>query len=213
MHFDLFVTLTGLAVVNVLAWLSPGPNTLAMISASISKGRRAGVATALGSSTGGMVWATVTVMGAATVFELFPHAVFVLRMIGAGYLIWLGVKALRSAWAGQGNALEVTQVDYSGWAAFRTGFFVIMTNPKAVMFFSSVFVAFIPANAPVWVLVVIVIFSQAQAFAQHCITVWVFSSKSVVQRFQAASRSITGVIGALYCGLGIGVASDALRRL
>ncbi|WP_456388648.1 LysE family translocator [Profundibacter sp.] len=212
MH-DLVLILFGIAAVNVLAWLSPGPNTLAMISASISKGRRAGFATALGSSTGGMVWATLTVLGAATVFDLFPRAVFLLRMLGAAYLVWLGVKALRAAWRGQGQALEISQVDYSGWAAFRTGFFVIMTNPKAMLFFGSVFAAFIPENAPIWVLVVIVVFSQAQAFGMHCITVLVFSSKVVVQRFQLAQRRVNGVIGTLYCGLGLGVAADALRRI
>lgn len=210
---DLFIILAGIFVVNVLAWLSPGPNTLAMISASISKGRRTGFATALGSSTGGMVWATLTIMGAATVFELFPRAVFTLRMIGAGYLIWLGVKSFRTAWAGQGHTLAVSKVDYSGWAAFRTGFFVIMTNPKAMMFFGSIFTAFIPENAPIWVLVAIVIFSQAQAFGMHCITVMVFSSQAVVNKFQAANQKVNAVVGTLYCGLGLGVAADALRRL
>ncbi len=211
--YDLGLILFGIAAVNVLAWLSPGPNTLAMISASISKGRKAGFATALGSSTGGMVWATLTVLGAATVFDLFPKAVFMLRMAGAAYLIWLGIKALRSAWRGQGEALAIAQVDYSGLAAFRTGFFVIMTNPKAMLFFGSVFAAFIPENAPIWVLVVIVVFSQAQAFGMHCITVMVFSSESVVRRFQSAQRRVNGVIGTLYCGLGLGVAVDAVRRI
>lgn len=212
MH-DLVIILTGIAAVNVLAWLSPGPNTLAMISASISKGRKAGFATALGSSTGGMVWATLTVLGAATVFDLFPKAVFVLRMVGAGYLVWLGIKALRSAWQGQKNTLVISQVNTRGWAAFRTGFFVIMTNPKAMLFFGSIFVAFIPENAPVWMLLVIVVFSQAQAFGMHCITVMVFSSQPVVRRFQSAQRRVNAVIGTIYFGLGIGIATDALRRI
>lgn len=213
MLHDLFVTLAGLAMVNVLAWLSPGPNTLAMISASISKGRKAGFATALGSSTGGMVWASLTVMGAATLFDLFPNAVFLLRIVGAAYLIWIGLKALQSAWRGQGSNFEVSQVDNSGWVAFRTGFFVIMTNPKAVMFFGSVFTAFIPTDAPIWMLVVIVIFSQATAFGLHCVTVLVFSSQIVLRKFQLARRKVTATVGTLYCGLGVGVAVDALRRI
>ena len=212
MIYELMITLAGLAAINVLAWLSPGPNTLAMISASVSKGRRAGFATALGSSTGGMVWASLTVMGAATVFELFPNAVFSLRMIGAGYLIWLGFKSLRAAKTGQGADLKITDVGYSGWTAFRTGFLVIMTNSKAMMFFGSVFAAFVPVGAPIWMLVVIVLFSQMQAFGMHCITVLVFSSAGVVRKFQAARKPINAAIGTLYCGLGLGVAVDALRR-
>jgi len=135
------------------------------MSASVSKGRPAGYATGLGLATGGLVWATLTIMGAATVFELFPTAVLVFRLLGASYLVWLGYKYLHSAWRGQGAALKITKVTHSNWVAFRTGFIVVMTNPKAMLFFSSVFVAFIPATAP------------------------------------------------LYCGLGLGIGIDALRRM
>lgn len=212
MSYDFIITLGALAAVNVMGWLSPGPNMLAVVSASISKGRRTGYATALGLSLGGMLWAVAVVIGAVTLFELFPKAVFALRMLGASYLIWLGVKFLRSAKENQITPLEISQVNYSDWGAFRTGFFVVITNPKAAVFFSSVFAAFIPENAPIWLLVVIVIVSPLQAFAQHCITAMVFSSKTVVQRYQSASRAITGAIGVLYCGLGLGVAMDAMRR-
>jgi threonine/homoserine/homoserine lactone efflux protein len=212
MNYEYIVVLGAIGAVNVMGWLSPGPNMLAVISASISKGRRTGFATALGLSLGGMLWAIAVVLGAVSLFELFPKAVFMLRMFGAGYLIWLGVKFLRSVKENRITPLEVSQVDYSDWVAFRTGFFVVITNPKAAVFFSSVFAAFIPVNAPIWLLAVIVIASPLQAFVQHCIIATVFSSKTVVQRYQAASRVITGAIGVLYCGLGLGVATDAMRR-
>ncbi len=213
MLFELIVTLSAIGAVSTLAWLSPGPNMLAVASVSVSKGRRAGVATALGLALGGLVWATLTIMGAATAFELFPNAVLAFRLMGASYLIWLGVKYLRNAWTGQGAVMQITQVDYSNWTAFRTGFVVIMTNPKAVLYFSSVYAAFIPATAPIWVWCVILLFSQTLAFAQHCITVWLFSSRSVMRKIEVAQRRVNGVIGTLYCGLGVGVAADALRRM
>lgn len=213
MSYDFMITLGAIGAVNVMGWLSPGPNMLAVISASISKGKRTGFATAAGLSLGGMLWAIAVVIGAVTLFELFPKFIFILRMLGASYLVWLGLRFLRAAKENQITSLEVSKVNYSSWTAFRTGFFVVITNPKAAIFFSSVFAAFIPENAPVWALAVIVIASQLQAFVQHSITAMVFSSKTVVQHYQAASRSITGVIGVLYCGLGLGVASDAIRRL
>ncbi len=202
-----------LAFINVLGWLSPGPNTLAIISASISKGRRAGVATAFGASLGGAVWATITILGATTVFDMFPTAVLLFRLAGASYLIWIGSKSLRAAMAGQGAELALAQVNHSNWRAFRTGFLVIMTNPKAMLFFSSVFAAIIPQDAPSWVYVAIVVFSQSQAIVQHCITVAVFSSARVVRKYQSASRAVNGAIGVLYCGLGLGLAYDAVRRI
>ena len=210
---DLIITLSGIGFVYVLGWLSPGPNMLAIVSVTVSKGRSAGVAAGFGVALGGLVWATLTIMGAATVFELFPRAVLTFRLMGASYLIWLGYKYLRKAWMGQEAVMQVVQVDYSNWTAFRTGFVVMMTNPKAMLFFSSVFAAFIPTSAPFWVWCVILLFSQTQAFVQHCITVWLFSSDAVLRRMQKGQRRVNAVIGTLYCGLGIGVATDALRRL
>ena len=213
MLHDLIITLAGIAFVNMLGWLSPGPNTLAVMSASVSKGRAAGYATGLGLASGGLVWATLTIMGAATVFELFPTAVTMFRLVGASYLAWLGLKYLRSAWRGQGAALKITKVNHSNRVAFRTGFIVVMTNPKAMLFFSSVFVAFIPATAPLWMWVVILLFSQTQAFCQHCLTAWLFSSRTVLRRIETAQRRVNGVIGTLYCGLGLGIGIEALRRM
>ncbi len=213
MLHDLIITLAGIAFVNLLGWLSPGPNTLAVMSASVSKGRAAGYATGLGLATGGLVWTTLSIMGAATVFELFPTAVMMFRLIGASYLAWLGCKYLRSAWRGQATELVITKVEHSHWVAFRTGFIVVMTNPKAMLFFSSVFVAFIPASAPLWMWIVILLFSQTQAFCQHCLTAWLFSSRAILGRIKTAQRRVNGVIGTLYCGLGLGIGMDALRRM
>ncbi len=212
MH-DLIITLAGIGFVNVLGWLSPGPNMLAVMSASVSNGRRAGYATGLGLALGGLIWAALTIMGAATVFELFPKAVMMFRLMGASYLAWLGFKYLRNAWHGQGGALEITKADHSNWLAFRTGFIVNMTNPKAMLFFSSVYVAFIPVSAPLWVWGVILLFSQTQAAFQHCLTARLFSSTTVLRRIETAQRRVNGVIGTLYCGLGVGIGLDALRRI
>lgn len=213
MFHDLMLTLGAIATVTVIGWLSPGPNMLSVISASLSRGRHTGFATAFGLSMGGLLWATVMVLGAATLFELFPRAVFSLRMIGASYLIWLGVKSLRAAAKGRDTSLDLSVVNHSDWVAFRTGFFVMVTNPKAAIFYSTIFAAFIPVNAPVVVLVIVVLASASQSFLQHCVTAIVFSSSTVMDKYRAASAKITGIIGALYCGLGVLVAADAVRRL
>lgn len=72
MH-DLFITLGGIAFVNVLGWLTPGPNMLAVMSASVSKGRRAGVATGAGLALGGLIWATLTILGPPRCLNCFPR--------------------------------------------------------------------------------------------------------------------------------------------
>ncbi|MGB7204756.1 MAG: LysE family transporter, partial [Anderseniella sp.] len=107
MNHEITLTLGTVVLINILSWLTPGPNMLAVISASINHGRRAGIMTGLGLNLGGFIWATAAVMGVAALFELFPHLVFAFKLLGATYLLWLGLKALGSAWYGGQTSLTI----------------------------------------------------------------------------------------------------------
>ena len=72
-------TFLALVTINMLAWLTPGPNMLVIISAAIQS-RRDGYFTALGVGFGGVIWGLLAVSGVAIVFELFPKAALVLQM-------------------------------------------------------------------------------------------------------------------------------------
>ena len=140
MPADILTTFIAIATINMLAWLTPGPNMLVIISAA-TKSRRDGYVTALGVGFGGVLWGLLAVSGIAIVFELFPKAALALRLFGAGYLIWLGTKAWQSS--APAAALPRTTL-----APFKTGFMVMMTNPKAVLYFGSILTAFVPPHAP-----------------------------------------------------------------
>ncbi|MHA1127680.1 MAG: LysE family translocator [Alphaproteobacteria bacterium] len=208
MNYDPLLILGNITLILILGWLSPGPNMLAVISASVSNGRRSGITVGLGLAVGGALWATLAVTGVVTVFELFPSMVLTLRLGGAAYLIWLGIKTLRKSF----TPLTAYQSDLQGWEAFRTGFIVTMTNPKAALFFGSILTAFVPLNASAWLLTAIVAIALLQGFAGHAITATVFSTTLAVNAFQKASRTINTLFGTIFCAIGIGVAYDALKR-
>jgi threonine/homoserine/homoserine lactone efflux protein len=213
MTHDIVVSLATIALVNVLSWLTPGPNMLAVISASISNGRRAGLMTGLGLNAGGLLWACMAVMGVTSLYELFPQFILWFKLAGAAYLLWLGFRAIKHAATVVAKPLGVEQLQLSGWNGFRTGFFVIATNPKAALFFGSILTAFVPVNAPGWYLVSIITICMTVGLVGHTITATVFSSSTVVQRFQSAQRSINGCFCILFTGLSLAVAWDACRRL
>ena len=181
---------------------------LAVISASVSNGRRSGITVGLGLAVGGALWATLAVTGVNALFDLFPNMVLSLRLAGAAYLVWLSIKRLRSS----ALPLSLYTSDLQGWSAFRTGFIVTATNPKAALFFGSILTAFVPLDAPAWLLVTIVAIALLQGFAGHSITATVFSSALAVKTFQKASRTINTLFGTIFCALGIGVAYDAFKR-
>ncbi|NOR62982.1 MAG: LysE family transporter [Rhodobacteraceae bacterium] len=202
---DIFTTLIAISTINMLAWLTPGPNMLVIISAA-TQSRKAGYVTALGVGFGGVIWGLLAVSGIAIVFELFPKAALILRLFGAGYLIWLGLKA----WQSTAPAAALPRATP---APFKTGLMVMMTNPKAVLYFGSLLTAFVPPHAPIWLLVLIVIMGSVQATIQNLITASLFSAPPVQRWFKAAHRVLQRLFGTLYIVLGIGVAVDATKKL
>ena len=91
-------TLIPIAVIQTVGWATPGPNHLTIITASVTAGRAAGLRAAMGIAAGALTWTLVTVSGIAVIFELFPPLYLALRLIGGGYLIYLGINAFRAAW-------------------------------------------------------------------------------------------------------------------
>jgi len=205
MPTDILATIIAIAAINMLAWLTPGPNMLVIISAA-TKSRKAGYVTALGVGFGGVLWGLLAVSGISIVFELFPKAALALRLLGAGYLIWLGIKAWRST-APAAMATRTTP------APFKTGLMVMMTNPKAVLYFGSILTAFVPPHAPLWMLLLIVAMGSVQATLQNFITASVFSAPPVQRWFKASHRLLQRLFGTLYIALGLGVAVDAAKKL
>ncbi|WP_282607019.1 LysE family translocator [Pelagibius sp. Alg239-R121] len=210
---DLLVTLLLIVFVNLVAWITPGPNMIAVMSASMIGGRYNGILTGLGLSTGAVFWAGLAVMGVTALFELFPSIVFWLRILGATYLIWLGARALCSALAMDAGALTPRPSHANARRAYLNGLLVSLTNPKAAFFFGSILTAFVPANASAAFLVGVVVLCGLLAVLCHSITATVFSSKLVVRKFNDARRGLTAAFGFVFAGLGLGIAYDTLRRL
>ena len=202
----------GIILVNVLAWITPGPNMLAVMAASLEHGRRHGIATGFGLAGGAFVWALLSVLGVAVLFDLFPNAVLALKLLGALYLVWLGLRSLKSVVAaGEGIALPAPPERRLA-QSLRSGFLVSMTNPKAALFFGSVMTACIPSAAPDWFLAFVVVLCGLLAMALHAVTATAFSTTLAIRVFAKSKRLIAAVFGVLFVGLGGAVAYAALRR-
>ncbi|MEX0320412.1 MAG: LysE family translocator [Ruegeria sp.] len=198
-------------VVNVLAWITPGPNMIAVISASLSGGLRAGLATAAGLALASVIWAALAVLGVSVLFELFPWAVQALRLAGAAYLLWLGVRSLRSAL--QDTPLDAPdRAHLSGRKAFRRGLLVSMGNPKAALFYGSILTAFVPAHASAPVLTGVVVVCGVLAMLLHTITATLFSTPQAMAAFARGRRAIDALLGLILTGLGGVVIWSVLRR-
>jgi threonine/homoserine/homoserine lactone efflux protein len=123
--------------------LAPGPNMLFAFASGVAGGRNAGVLAALGAALGLVVHALTATAVTVTLFRLEPGVLNALRWIGAGYLVWLGIRAIRSTASGPGPARS--RVPSGG--VFLRGAMTSLTNPKPALFFAAFLPQFVTPAA------------------------------------------------------------------
>ncbi|MEO9874255.1 MAG: LysE family transporter [Anderseniella sp.] len=170
-----------------IATASPGPATLAIAGTSMTSGRRYGLALAAGVTSGSWAWSIAAALGMGALMSANAWAFEVIRYLGACYLLFLAFKSARSAIAGSGDAAKYTQVS-SLKTAYARGLALHLTNPKAVLFFGSLFAVGIPAGSSVTSLVVVVAAIGLQSlFVFHGYAL-LFSSAPMVAGYRKLRR-------------------------
>lgn len=210
---DPLITIISIILVNIAAWLTPGPNMFAVMNASLTAGRRNGVLTGLGLSLAAVLWTGLAVIGISSLFEIYPALMLWSRILGAVYLVWLGITSFRAALSPRGDDMVLSYWGPDQGKAFVTGFLVSATNPKAAFFFGSILTAFVPSDASSSFLAGIVVLCGLLSVLCHSITAMVFSSKGIVRWFGQSRRLLAMGFGATFSALGVGVAIDTVRRL
>lgn len=139
-------------LIGVLAALSPGPDFVVVMKNSLGIGRKYGIATALGIASALIVHVTYTILGFTIILEKIPSIFNMIKLAGAIYLLWLGYKGIQSkAQSESSNEISVEQkLNPSIGQGFREGFLCNLLNPKAPLFFLSVFSQFIGHDTPDW---------------------------------------------------------------
>src|SRR4051812_43112329 len=127
--------LTALAV-WLAALMTPGPDFAATVHASVGGSRRSGLAVGPGVTVGMAAWATASLFGLHAVLLAFEGLVTAVRLAGAAYLTYVGVRLLWAAWKGESSHAEAA-APRSVTAAFRHGLLTNLANPKALALFGS----------------------------------------------------------------------------
>ena len=144
--------LLGFVVAITLLSVTPGVDTLLVIRNTARGGLRDGVLTSLAICSGLFVHATISALGVSLILLQSAWAFSALKMIGAGYLAWLGVASLRQAWAGKGLAVSAAsgarRQRVSPWRSLREGLLSNVLNPKTVVFYMAFLPQFIAPTDP-----------------------------------------------------------------
>lgn len=135
-----------LGVMAVMA-ITPGPANLFAVATGMEKGRASALIGVVGMNAATLVWFAAAALGLGALVAAFPQVFRLIAVLGALYVAWLGIKALRGAFA---TAAEPDHVEFRrGRSALIDGFTVQIANPKAILFFTAVLPPFLDMNRPV----------------------------------------------------------------
>ena len=148
----MLVELASFTLASVLIVLLPGPDSLVVVRGLVRGGRRGGASTAAGVLCGLVVWVTATALGLSALLQASEIGYDVLKIAGAFYLTWIGVRSLLSVRrspeevATEGDG-PMAPAPVLGGAGFFAGFLTDLLNPKVGVFFVSFLPAFVPDSA------------------------------------------------------------------
>lgn len=134
-----WLELFSIAVIHFFAVASPGPDFAVVLKQSMQQGRAAAISTSIGIGTGILLHITYSLIGIGLIIKTTPWLLNILLYLAAAYLAWIGVSALKSQPHGQAKLSAVPVQQKSLTKSFMIGFVTNGLNPKATLFFLSVF--------------------------------------------------------------------------
>ena len=197
------------ALASLALAIVPGPAVLYIVAQSVQGGRRAGVVSALGVSTGGMVHVAAAVIGLSAVLAASATAFTIVKIAGAVYLVWLGIRTLLS----RDDSIAGRRAEPTMARTYRQGVIVNVLNPKTALFFLAFLPQFVDPDRGAVAVQILVLGLLFVVLAVISDAVWALAAGTASHRlrgsprFHAARRYVSGTVF-----VGLGALTAAAKR-
>ena len=195
-------TVSAFLIASLVLAITPGPSVLFIVSRSVVQGRRAGMLSVLGTSVGSLANAVAASVGLAALFAVSALAFSIVKYAGAAYLIYMGVRMLRTAGGNVGDATAAPGI-VAPRRVFRDAALVSLMNPKTTIFFAAFLPQFVTAAAPMRQSLALGLLFVLTAGVTDSIYALTAGSVSRVLMRGGAGRMGRRVAGGLFIGLGL----------
>ncbi|GGR17106.1 LysE family translocator [Streptomyces netropsis] len=193
--------LLAVALITVLAVISPGADFAMTVRNSYLYGRTPGLFSAVGISLGVLVHVTYTILGVGLLIAHTPSVFTVIKLVGAGYLVYIGIKTFVNR-----TQLDVDLSDgpvITSAQALRTGFLTNALNPKTTLFVLSTFTQVIHQDTPVWRQIGYGLFMSFAHLVWFGMAALFFSNDRLRTKMLRRQVVLNKVIGSVLVGLGV----------
>lgn len=202
MSLTAFLTI---ALVHLLAAISPGPSFVVSIRTAAAEGFRPAVGLAIGFGLGAVIWATAALAGLALLFQMMPALFTALKVAGGLFLVWIAVQTWRHATAPLPQA-DPGALPASLGAAILRGLGVQLANPKPAVFFGAVFVGLVPPGTPLPMLALLIAVVFLDETLWYIIVARLFSLSRPRAVYARLKSRVDRAFGVLLAGLGVRIA-------
>lgn len=197
----------------------PGPNSLYVMSIASRFGIKIGYIGAFGVFTGDLILILCTVLGAASLLHAFPWLFVILKVVGATYLSYLGIRLLIASvktWRSTPQTIQsdaVSSTTTEQFHPFRTALTISLLNPKAILFYLSFFVQFVDPDYPYPALSFAALSVILQIISMSYLTILIFSGVKLATFFNTRYKVAAGcvaAVGLLFCAFSIKLAVSTM---
>jgi RhtB (resistance to homoserine/threonine) family protein len=215
MH-DHWLEFSKVAVAHFLAVASPGPDFAIVLKQSLSHGRRTAIWTSIGVGTAILLHVTYSLLGIGLLIRGSELWFNVVKYAGAAYIAWIGVQSLRAkprADAGKGSDADIVAPvkvpDERG--AFAIGFLTNALNPKATLFFISLFVMVVSPQTPKLIQAGYGLWMAAATAGWFCLVSVLFTQADVRRKFLRHGHWIDRALGVVFLAFAVSLALATIK--
>ncbi|MDD3056225.1 MAG: LysE family translocator [Aliarcobacter sp.] len=185
-----------------IALMSPGPDFMVTLRQTINYGKKYAYFSSLGIGAAILVHVAYTLLGVGFILKQFPYFLDIVRILGALYLIYLGYGSFRS----NSSKIKIKSekiVNYSYKKSFFVGFITDLLNPKATLFFLSIFTAIVSVDTPMYIQSLYGLYCVLANIFWYMFVANILSRKKNLDLFNKHQNIIEKVIGIILVLLGI----------
>ncbi|MCW5735529.1 MAG: LysE family translocator [Enhydrobacter sp.] len=205
-------SLLALAGMHILMAMLPGPNTVVISWLSATRSRSDGLKAVAGVVLGSLIWVSFALWGVGALLLEAGWLYGLLRIAGAAYLVYIGVRMIHAGRTGAGTAPRAPPM-MAGRSPFGTGFLTTLSNPKSAVFWTSAFLVAVPPHAPSWVYAGILAIVAAQSTLWYGAIALFFSTGFAQRLYMRITRYLDLLAGGVMIALGVKLAEEVRREV
>ncbi|NNE38457.1 MAG: LysE family transporter [Gammaproteobacteria bacterium] len=204
----MLTTLITIWLLHLAALVVPGANVLYITYLAASHNSRTAAFASMGIALGVAIWSSASILGVHIIFDTFPQLRLVIKVLGVIYLLYIATLLWRTNLTNDHHNLP----PFTTLKAITSGLLVNLTNPKAAMFFGSVFSATLPANPSSFLLFSSVIVVVLNSLCFHLFLSYAFSREIIQLRYYRYNNTINRTASVIFGSLGCLLLANAVSE-